>query len=647
MRILVRAISVIQLVAALVCVSSALCGDARRPAWLSGDAPLRGDDPAVIHGSGVVHWRHFGAAAFDEAVRVNKPVFLFVTANWNPHGKMMDRVTFSDSAVASRLNDEFIPIRLNRDERPDMDVRLQQAVRALGSANGLPLCIFLTPQGRAIHGNTFLAAEDDPLTQRPGMATVIHQLAQAWRQTNEIEKRATEMDAALQKSNESESARADLEKIPIDKLLASSQQLLAVHALVAAPQGGGLFPAPRSIEFSLAHFTKSGDKRSLQMASAAMNAMLRGGIFDPLGGGFYRSCTDPLWIVPRFEKVLAPNAEIAAACLHLWQKNADERCKRALESTLQFWLELRDPSGEFFYGSQAGGTSDLDDGVYATWSVKDLERALRDDTDCRMAKLIFEIQESGELPVTQPSRNVLFEAFSVEDAAKKLNLPVAEAAKRWQMILSQMRQVRAARPSPAVDKNIYVDGNALMAAVFIEAGRAMQRPEWTAQGLKTLHAVLKRSTTGALHVIPLDDKPIDPVRLQQDEAALMYACAVAFETTSDAAFLADAESCLKRMDEKFWDKTGGGYFDRAGEMTEMKGLTWHTKMYQDMTEASPNGLVALACVKLSASSGRPEFSVKARSIIEAFGAALEPLGPYSATLGTAALLLQPAQPKKE
>jgi uncharacterized protein YyaL (SSP411 family) len=621
-------------------VSAAICGETPLPAWLAADSP-RSSDPAIVRGFGVVRWRAFGAASFAEAARTNKPVFLFVTANWNPRGKMMERVTFSDMGVAARLNDEFIPIRLNRDERPDLDVRLQQAVRALGGGNGLPLAIFLTPQGRAVHGNTFLAAEDDPISQRPGLTTVIHRLAQGWKQSAEIEKRAEELDAVLQKNNEEESTRADFEKIKTDALLASAQQLLAVHALAAAPQSGGLFPAPRAIEFSLAHFARSGDKRSLQMAESTMTAMLRGGIYDQLGGGFYRSSTDPLWIVPRFEKVLASNAELASTCLHVWQKTGDERCKRAVEETLQFWLELRDSSGQFFYGSQAGGTSDLDDGAYATWSVNDIERALHDDTDCQMARLIFDIQETGDLPATLPSRNVLFEAISLEDAAKRMKLAPADAAKRWALILGQLRQIRAQRPSPTVDKTIYLDGNALLAAVFLEAGTAMKRSEWTAQGLKTLQALLKRSNPGgALHVIPLDDKPVAAVRLQQDEAALMYACAVAFEATSEKAFLAEAENCLQRLDEKFWDKTGGGYFDRAGS-DEMKGLAWRTKLYQDTTEASPNGLVALACVKLAASTGRAEFSLKARSIVEAFGAALEKLGPYGATLGTAALLSAP------
>lgn len=636
---------------AVLALCSVLSIVAAEPDWLNGTSTRRSGDPAVIRGPGVIQWRTFGAAAFAEAARLNKPVFLFVTANWNPRGKTMERVTFPDLAIATRLNDEFIPVRLNREERPDLDLRLQQAVRALGGGNGLPLSVFLTPQGRAFYGGTFFFAEDDPLSERPGLAAVIHRLAQAWKAGGDLSTRAAELDAALRKANAGEATRADLEKINTDALLASAQNLLAVHALAAAPQGGGLFPAPRAIEFCLAHHARTGDKRSLQMAASTLNAMLRGGIYDQLDGGFYRSSTDPLWIVPRFEKLLAPNAEMAAVCLHVWQKTADERCKRAVEATLDFWLGLREHGGVFFHGSQAGGGSDLDDGEFATWSVKDIERALRDDTDCRLAKLVFDIQETGDLPASLPARNVLYEALSLEDAAKRLQMPASDAAKRWQLIRDQLRRTRLARPAPTVDKNIYIDGNALMAAAFLEAGHAMKQPEWTAQGQKTLRAVLlkgiEREPSGALHVLPPEGKPASAMRLAQDEASILYACAVAFETTSDPFFIQQAEAALKRLDEKFWDRMHGGYFDRAADAPlETEGLAWRTKGCHDTSEASPNGLAAAACLKLSAAGGRPEFALKARSIVEAFGGALEPQGPYAATLGAAACLLKTAPPAR-
>ena len=626
---------------------------APEPTWLSGaGSAVRREDPALIRRSGVVRWRNYDAAAFAEAARSNKPVFVFVSANWVARSRAMERLTFGDMVVSTRLNEEFIPVRLNRDEFPDVDLRLQQASRALGGSSGLPLTMVLTPESRPIFGGTFCLAEDDPLTERRGMISIIQRVMQSWKNPVDMLQRAAELDAALQKVNEKENTRGDLEKLRGDGLLNASRQLLVIHALAAAPvQSGGLFPAPRAMELLLAHHAQSGDKQSLKLATGALDAMLRGGIYDQLEGGFYRSTTDPLWIVPHFEKLAGLNAEMAGTCLHVWQKSPSARLQRAIEETLSFWMGMREPGGVFFYGSQAGGNTDYDDGWFATWSVKEIEKVLTDDADCRLAKHFFRIAESGDFPATMPDRNVLYEALSLEEAAKRANIPAAAAEKRLQRIRDILRMSRAERPAPAVDKNIYVDANAKMAAALIECGRGMNHPEWTEQGMKTLRALLQQAirreapNIGAAHVLRPDGKALDSVRLQQDEAALFHACVVAFEAAANKEFLAEAEASLKRMDDAFWDKDLGGYFDRAaGAQLPAAGLAWRTKLYQDTSEASPNGLVAVACLKLAAASGRAEFKLKARSVVEAFGGALESLGPYSATLAaTTFALLNEAQ----
>ena len=598
-------------------------------------------DPAVLQGKGTVRWQQWGAAAFASAARSQgkKPIFLFVTANWCHWGKVMERVTFTDSEVATRLNEEFIPVRLDRDERPDVDVRLQQAVQSLSGRRGWPLTAFLTPDGCVFMGGTYYPAEDDAARERPGLRGVTLEAAQAWRdRQQEVTGQARALADSLGKENEG----ADMAgESPPDMLRRAAAAICAAldqkagGLAVGGGEGGGKFPTPRALDLCLLHYASSKDPRSLDVVTKTLDGMLRGAIYDQLAGGFHRCCADRWWRVPRFEKLLAPNAELAVALARAWQATGEARYKRAVEETLAFWMTMRDPTGTYFCGSLAGGVSDLDEGCYYTWSAKEIESALRDDDDCRFACAFFGVDEAGNLPAA-PGRNVLYQAATPQEAAARAGLPRDEGAQRLIRVREALRQARAQRPVPAVDGSIYVDGNALMAAAFVECGRALGQQQPLEHGLRTLRGLLKDGVdraAGAVHVLPRDGRPAVAPGLAQDEAALLYACALAYEATKEQDFLTAAEAALSRLDEFFGDKEKGGYFDRsAAAAAEAKGLAWRLKNFQDTDQPSTNALVADACTRLAAATGRKEFSERADRIISAFGKVLEKLGPYGAAL---------------
>ncbi|HEY3325165.1 MAG TPA: DUF255 domain-containing protein [Planctomycetota bacterium] len=609
-------------------------------------------DPALLHDSGVIRWRTFGAEALAEAQRQSKPIFLFVTCNCCPRGRAMERTTFSDEVVATRINEDYVAVRLDRDHRPDIEIRLQQALQALQSSRGLPLCAVLTPEGRVFFAGTFLSAEEDPLTQRQGLKSTLQRLSAAWRENrSDLVEQAGQLDAAICKAREKETTSGDVPGDLLQRVLPRLNEMLRLQS-GAAPAHAGLFPAPRALALSLEHYARTRDKRSLESATAVLDAMLRGGIYDPLEGGFYRCSTDGLWRVPRFEKVLGTNAEMIGVLAQAWSLTQEERYRRAAEETLAFWMGTMDAGDGLFFGSQAGGNSDLDDGHFCTWTVREVESVLRDDEDCRLAKVVYDIGELGDLPLTAPYRNVLFDALPIEQAAQRCGMTPDKATRRLQGIRTALAAARTARKAPAIDRSVYVDSNALMSAALMTAGRAFNRSDLTDRGSKALRMLLEKTLvknatgmTGIAHVLgPEAAQP--PVFLQQDEAALAYACAIAFQATQQKEFRDAAEASLRRVFSNFWDQQAGGCFDRCGK-PELAGLSWNLKLSQDTAEPSGNGLAALACATLDPSTKGAEFREPAERILAAFGSVIESFGPHAATLVSAQLLLHPEQLPKQ
>ncbi|HYG76239.1 MAG TPA: DUF255 domain-containing protein [Planctomycetota bacterium] len=633
----------------LVCALAAIAAETPPPLTVPGQrAPVyvrRSGDRAIQRGNGIVKWRAFESSAFDDAVKLNRPVFLFVTSNWSQRGRAMERTTFTDTAVAAWLNEEFIPVRLNRDERPEIDWRLQQAVQALAGTQGLPLTVALTPQGRVFFGGTWFPVDDDPVAQRPGMQTVLNRIRHVWRsQKDDALRQAQELDEALRKAN-SDSAAAPNEKSDYrQRVLSATRILLQTHSADAELSAGTLFPAPRAMELMLRTDEKNREA-DRQLAVKTMDALLRGGIHDQLEGGFFRCSVDSRWRVPRFEKTLAQNAEMIHVLLRLWDATADARYRDALLETVDFCNTLSDAQGCFYFGSLAGGSSDLDDGDYYTFTVGDVERLLPDDQDCRLARAFFDIQENGDLPLTAPNRNVLIQALSLPDAAKSAGMSADAAARRLPLIKQTLLNERRLRPLPEIDRNMYVDANALMAAALILAGQQLKLPAITARGIKIVDALidLRRSEgTRGVHVIGArGPAPF----LLQDEAATLYALAAAYTATRNDRYLHAARSVVAFLRENFADEAAGGFFDCArGHPQEAPGLNWRGKIYQDTQDPSAHGLIALACCKL-VSAGHAEFRAVAETCTSRAVTLLRELGPYGATLTLALDELQRLAPR--
>ncbi|HYF50789.1 MAG TPA: DUF255 domain-containing protein [Planctomycetota bacterium] len=607
-------------------------------------------DPAVQRGTGVVRWREWGAEALEEATKKNKPILLFITPAWNHWGKVMERSTFTDLEVATRLNEEFIPIRINRDERPDIDIRLQTAVQALFGVRGWPLTVFLTPGGEPFYGGTYFPAEDDPALEKTGLRSVIQHVMQTWRQNREaIFKQAKAVDELLSQRQDPAALRgippADIAH-RVTALMFEQLDKKAGGFLTHGTHEGAKFPTGPALELALLCYESSGDEKALEIVTKTLDGMLNGAIYDQIGGGFHRCTTDRWWRQPRFEKLLTVNAEMVSALAAGYRFS---QSRHAAEATAGVWSNTLSvprerpfifsngvPALDFFYGSQASGCDGLDEGDYYTWTSREIESIL-DDEQAATVKKTFGIEEAGDLPQTAPDRNVLFRA------APDRNVLLSRSRDRIpQNSFIKMHVARDRRRAPPLDKSIYVDGNAAMSEALLRLG-------WKDRGLFTLDALLKNTllpdkdpaTFTVAHVLNADGTCKGTLSLSQDMAALASACVTAYEITYKKEYLEKAEALLRELDRRYWDKAGGGFFDRdPREPVEAPFLKWPIKLYQDTSELNANGVGALASARLAMLTGKREHENRGEAIIAAFGNTLEKLGPYGARLCMAAELLR-------
>jgi hypothetical protein len=596
-----------------------------------------------------IRWRAWGPEAFAEAQRADRLIALYVTARWNHLDQVFQAEVLADPETATLLNEDCIPVRVDRDRRPDVDVRYQEAVRGLTGAGGWPLSVFLTPDGEALGGGAFYWLEDDYVRERPGFRTVARHAVAAWQKDrDEVRKKAREFDASLREKP----ADAPKPAPPPAGLLAKAAAATRQAFTLPRDYDGPRFPQPLACELLLAHHGRTGDQDSLALARAYLDELLSGAVYDHIGGGFHRCTQDPRWRRPRFEKLLADNAEMISLCIHLTQVDpAGQSARRAGLGALRWIVEtMSDRERGGFYASQAASTGPRDPGLYYTWTVGEVEAALTEDPACRFACALYDIGERGELLETAPHRNVLFEALKPFEAAGKHGMEKTSAAELGERVRARLRAARATRPAPLVDRAILVDANARMVSACLEAATGLTEPlpaglDRKALGvcaLKTLDRILKEAVDpqrGAAHVIEPDGTVLYAC-LSADEAALALACQDAYLATGQARYLEAAGAALARLDERFRDPADGAYWDRApkapGAPEALGRLSDPHKPVTDTPAPSVNGMAALAHLRQGALTGEARHGELARKTLEAFGGVLENLGPGAAMLALAA-----------
>ncbi len=601
-----------------------------------------------------VEWHEWGADAFARAQAEDKPILLDIGAVWCHWCHVMDRESYEDPSLAQVINRHFIAVKVDRDERPDVDSRYQAAVSSISGQGGWPLTAVLTPEGKPFFGGTYFPREDR--YGRPGFDRVLLTMADAWktRRGEVLESAASVLEAI--EYNESFAGRGGTLSLDmVDKMVAS-----AVSQFDRRHGGFGSqpkFPHPSALDLLLDVAARTGNQAAREAAMVTLERMARGGIYDHLGGGFHRYSVDEQWIVPHFEKMLYDNSELLKNYVHAFQSFADPQAARVARDILRWmdtWLTDRERGG--FYASQDADINLDDDGDYFTWTRAEAEAVLNQD-EMAIAGAYYDIGDLGDMH-HNPLKNVLHVKQTLGEVAARAGKTQEQAEALLASAEAKLYKARGERPEPFIDKTVYTNWNALAVSAYLEAAQVLRLPEARAFALLTLDRLLAEgwdSERGLAHVIAYSEQGLGAGRkrvpgMLDDYAFLANAGLDGWLATGDIKYYRAAQAIAESMVAKFYDTTGGGFFDAAvpeqasGE-TVLGALTARRKPLQDSPTPAGNPAAAAVLLRLESLGGNPDFRAKAEDTLEAFAGIVEHFGLYAGTYGLALerFLLPPLQ----
>jgi len=591
-----------------------------------------------------VRWHPWSEEVFSRAKQENKPILLDIGAVWCHWCHVMDRESYENEEVAGIINENFVAMKVDRDERPDVDARYQAAVSALSGQGGWPLTAFLTPEGKPFFGGTYFPPEDN--FGRPGFKRILLSVAQAFREKKaEIESSAQQLTAAIARAEMFSGARREFSVAAVDAIVNSMVQHFDLRhgGFSRAPK----FPHPAAIDLILERYQATGEQALLTIATTTLEHMARGGVYDQIGGGFHRYSVDERWIVPHFEKMSYDNSELLKNYLHAYQVTGQPLFRETAESIIAWVKEvLSDPDGGF-YASQDADYSLEDDGDYFTWTQSEV-RAVLDGEEARAVELYYGVEPQGEMH-HNPAKNVLHVASPIEEVASRMGKSADETRQLLDQARQKLRRARSQRPTPQVDKTVYIGWNGMFVSAFLEAYRVLGRTDCRDFALKTLDRLAGnayRPGVGFAHRLPCPvpdgtgPRPLDNWLDGglDDQIFMALALLGAFELTGEPRYFRLAEEAAGFSIEKFWDEEGGGFFDRPRDARPLAGMTVTRKPYQDSPTPAANPLAAILLDWLSSYTMNQEYRQKAESTLEVFGGLAETYGLFAASYGLAALL---------
>jgi uncharacterized protein YyaL (SSP411 family) len=583
-----------------------------------------------------IDWHEWGDAAFERAKAEDKPILLDIGAVWCHWCHVIDRESYENVEIAKIINQHFVPVKVDRDERPDVDSRYQSAISAISGQGGWPLTGFLLPDGKPFFGGTYFPPDDQG--GRPGFRRVLLAVADSYRnKRGELERAANSLSEAVAQAEMVTGARAEFDLGVVDAQIKSITQLFDIKngGFGRAPK----FPHASAIDLLLERYQQTKEKHLLAMAETTLEKMARGGVYDQLAGGFHRYSVDERWLVPHFEKMSYDNSELLKNYLHGYQVTQNAFIRETADGMIQWINEvLSDQGNGGFYASQDADFSLDDDGDYFTWTLDELRAALLPD-EARIMELYYEVESHGEMH-HNPAKNVLWMARDAAEIAKQIGPDETTVRLTIAKAKGKMLAARLPRPTPFVDKTMYVSWNAMFVSAYLEGARVLGGSlgaSCRAFALKTLDRMLKEvwsETRGFGHRIggralegSLDDQVFSVLALLD-----------AYETTLDPRYFIAAQKTMDLAIARYGDAEGGGFFDRPSDAAPMGGLDVRRKPFQDSPTPSANSVAAIALVRMHTFTGEERYHAFAKKTLETFAGIAPQYGLFAATYGLAATL---------
>jgi uncharacterized protein YyaL (SSP411 family) len=548
------------------------------------------------HVDNPVDWYPWGEEAMRLAKEQDKPILLSIGYSACHWCHVMAHESFEDEATAAQMNADFINVKVDREERPDIDSIYMQAVNAMTGRGGWPMTVFLTPDGKPFYAGTYFPNE--PRQGMPSFRQILTGVTKAWNDdrenvVNSAGEVASQLEALSGVGFEEGALDADILRSALRRLTQRFD-----------PTWGGFgdapkFPQPMTIELLLRESLRSDGSNALEMAEQTLKKMAQGGMYDHLGGGFARYSVDHRWLVPHFEKMLYDNAQLARVYLHAWQVTGNDLYRRIAEETLDYvLLEMRHEDGGF-YSSQDADSEGVE-GKFYVWSADEIREALGEDADMFMR--IYGVSDEGNWE----GHNILNLHLDPRGLAAQLDIDAGALAVRMAGARVKLYELRSKRVWPGLDDKILTSWNGLMLAAFAEAGGALHRPDYVdaaKSNAEFLRNTMRRDSGRLFRTWKVGSEAKYNAYLE-DYAYLADGLLALYEATFENRWIEWARELAALMLTHFRDSDKGGFFDTSDDHEQ---LIHRPKDLQDNAVPSGNSMAATVLLKLSLLTGDGDY----------------------------------------
>ncbi|HEX5418035.1 MAG TPA: thioredoxin domain-containing protein, partial [Chloroflexota bacterium] len=553
------------------------------------------------HAHNPVDWYPWGDEAIQKARAEKKPILLsigYAACHWC---HVMERESFEDPQTAQVMNRFFVPIKVDREERPDLDSIYMEIVQAMTGSGGWPMTVFLTPDLVPFYAGTYFPPVDRH--GLPSFQRVMLSLADAW--TNRPADLAQTVDQVRDFLGGRKIRPAPDAVLGTEILDRAAAQVQASFDSVNGGFGRApKFPQPMILEFLLRQYHRTGDTTALTVAQRTLQRMARGGMYDQVGGGFHRYAVDAVWLVPHFEKMLYDNAQLAAVYLDAYQVTGNRFYRRIAEETLDYvQREMTSPEGGFYSSQDAD--SEGEEGKFYVWSLEEIRKAL-DPLDARIVELSYGVTEAGNFE----GKNILYLAREPEQVGTMVGLPADEVAQRLAAARVHLYTVRSERVWPGRDEKILTAWNGLMIRAFARGARILGRDDYRQTAERAAGFVLGSLAKDGRLLRSYKDNIAKLNGYLEDYAFLADGLLALYEATFDPRWFREARQLTDSMVTWFWD-AGGGFYDTS---TDHEALITRPRDLTDNATPAGNSLAAAVLVRLGSYTGDESLRERARSI---------------------------------
>ena len=555
------------------------------------------------HAQNPVDWYPWGDEAFEKAKLEDKPVLVSIGYSACHWCHVMEHESFEDEATARIMNDNFVNIKVDMEERPDVDQIYMTFVQITTGRGGWPMNVFLTPDKKPFFGGTYFPPE-----QRYGMPSwqqILMSIAEAWRERREeLTNSANEILGELRRAAIADVSTAS---ITTDQLDAAYQSFVRSFDKTNGGFGGApKFPPAMSLEFLLRYWNRTGDDAALEMVKFTARKMADGGIYDQLGGGFHRYAVDAIWLVPHFEKMLYDNAQLIRIYLHIYQITRDEFFKRVAVETLDYVRrEMLDEAGGFYSSQDAD--SEGEEGKFFVWTPAEIEELLGAE-DAQIFNFYYDVSAEGNFE----AKNILHVSYTPEAAARALKID----EEKLRRSLAKSREVlfaeREKRIKPFRDEKVLTAWNGLMLAAFAEAGAVLDNTEYLAIARKNADFVLDQLTRDGRLLRTWKDGRAKLNAYIEDYANFADGLIELYQGSGDGRYLQEARRIADLMITEFWDEESGGFYFTSSDHEE---LIVRNKDFYDNATPSGNSAAADVLSRLSKFYGDDKYERFASTVL--------------------------------